>query len=99
MCIRDRSAAYDILPVNIILPEDQEELALTLNGKKKNLRRSDFLKFAEICGINRKSTEKMINNLILKTDDFILLCGESYLPEDMKENLKQLIIKRKERLL
>lgn len=93
------SAAYDMLPVNIILPEDQEELALTLNGKKKNLRRNDFLRFAGICGINRKSTEKMINNLILKTDDFILLCEESYLPEDMKENLKQLILKRKERLL
>ena len=29
------SAAYDMLPVNIILPEDREEMALTLNGKKK----------------------------------------------------------------
>lgn len=30
------SKAYDLLPVNIILPEDEEETALTLNGKKVN---------------------------------------------------------------
>lgn len=93
------SDAYDMLPVNIILPEDQDEVALTLNGKKRNLRKNDFLKFAEVCGINKKSAEKMIANLISKTEDFILLCEESYLPNDMKESLKKLIIERKERLL
>ena len=36
------SAAYDMLPVNIVLPEDNEELALTLNGKKRNIHRKDF---------------------------------------------------------
>lgn len=28
------SQAYDMLPVNVILPEDQEQMALTLNGKR-----------------------------------------------------------------
>lgn len=27
--------AYDMLPVNMILPEDTEQMALTVNGKKK----------------------------------------------------------------
>ena len=40
------SPAYDLLPVNIIMPEDPEETALTLNGKKSNLRRKDFLALA-----------------------------------------------------
>lgn len=93
------SDAYDMLPVNIILPEDQDELALTLNGKKRNLRKNDFLKFAEVCGINKKSAEKMIANLISKIDNFILLCEGSYLPNEMKESLKKLILERKERLL
>ncbi len=34
-----------------------------------------------------------------KNDDFILLCEESYMPDNMKESLKKLILKRKERLL
>lgn len=29
------SSAYDMLPVNVIMPEDEEEFALTLNGKKE----------------------------------------------------------------
>ena len=52
------SPAYDLLPVNVIMPEDKEELALALNGKKQNLRRNDFLIFAENCGISRSGAEK-----------------------------------------
>ena len=31
--------AYDMLPVNVVMPADQEEMALTVNGKKKNIRK------------------------------------------------------------
>ena len=31
------SKAYDMLPVNVIMPEDKEQLALTINGKKRNI--------------------------------------------------------------
>jgi len=37
------SKAYDMLPVNVIMPEDQEQLALTINGKKRNIHRKNFL--------------------------------------------------------
>ncbi|WP_240755243.1 HipA domain-containing protein [Pedobacter sp. SYP-B3415] len=36
------SPAYDLLNVNLINPHDDEELALTLNGKKKKISLSDF---------------------------------------------------------
>ena len=49
------SEAYDMLPVNVILPEDDEELALTVNGKKHHIHRNDFLKFAETSGISREA--------------------------------------------
>ena len=55
------SEAYDMLPVNIILPQDQEQLALTLNGKKRNICRRDFLIFADSCGLERRSAEKMLD--------------------------------------
>ncbi len=54
------SPAYDLLPVNVIMPEDKEQFALAMNGKKMNIRRKDFLVFAEECGITRSSAEKMI---------------------------------------
>ena len=36
--------AYDLLSTVIVMPEDTEELALTLNGKKRKIWRSDFEK-------------------------------------------------------
>lgn len=57
------SQAYDLLPVNIVVPEDQEQLALTLNGKKQNIRRKDLLAFAENCSIPAKSANAMLNKL------------------------------------
>ena len=52
------SPAYDLLPVNVIMPEDKEQFALTMNGKKTHIRRKDFLVFAEECGMPRSSAEK-----------------------------------------
>ena len=60
------SSAYDMLPVNIVLPQDREELALTLNGKKMNLRRNDFLKFAEASDIEKKAAIKMMKRLMVQ---------------------------------
>ena len=36
------SEAYDMLPVNVILPQDKEQLALTLNEKNKILDERTF---------------------------------------------------------
>lgn len=33
------SPAYDLLPVNMIMPEDKEQFALAMNGKKQNLHK------------------------------------------------------------
>lgn len=36
------SPAYDLLPVNILIPEDTEEFALTMNGKSVILDETIF---------------------------------------------------------
>lgn len=85
------SPAYDLLPVNVIMPEDKEQFALPMNGKKTNIRRKDFLIFADGCGITKSSAEKMIERLIFMTSEFIKMCDDSFIPKDMKESLKELI--------
>ncbi len=85
------SPAYDLLPVNVIMPEDKEQFALPMNGKKTNIRRKDFLVFADGCGITTSSAEKMIERLISMTSEFIKMCDDSFIPKDMKESLKELI--------
>ena len=88
------SAAYDMLPTNVVMPEDTEQLALTLNGKKTNLHRSDFLTFADTCGIPAKSAEKMINKIASMQPIYLAMCRRSYLPVAMKESLERLIEER-----
>ncbi|WP_245705488.1 HipA domain-containing protein [Chitinophaga filiformis] len=56
------SPAYDLLNVNLVFPKDQEELALLLNGKKKNIKLRDF----EALGIVLNIPEKVRHNIYKK---------------------------------
>ena len=88
------SPAYDLLPVNVIMPEDKEEFALPINGKKRNIHRKDFLIFASGCGIAKLAAEKMIGQLVSMTPVFIEMCCNSLMPQDMKEAFIELVDKR-----
>ena len=92
------SPAYDLLPVNVIMPEDKEEFALTMNGKKTNLRRNDFLLFAEAAGIPRKAAETMIRKMTDFVPAWLKLSDESLLPPDLKQALNELIQARADRI-
>ena len=90
------SPAYDLLPVNVILPSDTEQFALAMNGKKTNIRKGDFLKFADACEISRITAERLIESIVKITPKLIDMCNESLLTEEMKERLKKLIVDRTE---
>lgn len=88
------SAAYDMLSTNVVIPSDKEQMALTVNGKKQNIRRKDFLVFAEAIGVSDRSAEKMIEKIANLKDRYITMCMESYMPCDMKKVLAELIEQR-----
>ena len=88
------SAAYDMLSTNVVLPDDKEQLALTLNGKKQNVRRKDFIEFAKNIGITEISANKMIEKIVKLKDKYISMCKESYMPNNMKMSLENLIEQR-----
>jgi len=88
------SPAYDLLPVNSNMPEDEEECALALNGKKANLTRSDFLSYAEASDLSEVSAEKMIAKIVSMREQYIQMCEESLLPEQLKKSLAELIESR-----
>lgn len=90
------SPAYDLLPVNANMPADKEQFALSMNGKKMNIRKGDFLKFADTCGITRQTAEKLIENLVKLTPKWLAMCENSLLPDELKDRLKKIIIERTE---
>lgn len=88
------SDAYDMLPVNTVNPADTEQTALTLNGKKRNLHRNDFLKFADACQIDRAVAGKIIDRLKGYESEFVRETEQSYLNDELKDNLNSLITQR-----
>lgn len=88
------SQAYDMLPVNIILPQDEEQMALTINGKKRNIKKKDFKILAEKCGIQETAAEKMMKKLCTFREQYMEQCEESYLSDELKEKTKDLIDER-----
>ena len=77
--------AYDLLSTALAMPEDDEELALTLNGKKKRIKREDF----EIAMRDSGLEEKAISNLFLRFSKAIPkwheLITESFLPLNLQK--------------
>ncbi len=88
------SPAYDLLPVNLIMPEDKEQTALTMNGKKRNLHRGDFLKYAFSIGIERKVAENLIHQVCKQEKKYLELVDESLLSAERKEEFRALIRSR-----
>lgn len=92
------SPAYDLLPVNLLLPEDPDETALTLRGKRSRFRRSDFELFAESCNVDAKAAQQIIRSVCQKEKQFLSMIQESWLSEEMKRDFKELLEERVLRL-
>ena len=86
--------AYDLLSTAIVMPEDKEELALTLNGKKARIRRSDFEKSIIASGVNEKVLDNIAKKFRKALMKWIELIEASFLPDDFKRQYKRLILKR-----
>lgn len=86
--------AYDLLSTLIVMPQDTEELALTLNGKKRKIKRSDFEKAMTASGLSEKVIQNMANKFGKAISKWIDLIDNSFLPNDMKRDYKRFIIKR-----
>ncbi len=90
--------AYDLLSTALVLPEDTEELALTLNGRKRKLRRSDFVQAMTASGMDEKVIDNLFKKFIKaipKWDEWI---DVSFLPDEMKNEYKTFIAERIKKL-
>lgn len=86
--------AYDMLATVLVMPDDTEELALTLNGKKRKITRVDFVTAFSASGLNAK----IIENLFAKFRKLLPLWREfisiSFLTPQLKEQYTALLTAR-----
>ncbi len=85
------SLAYDLVAAELVVEGDDEELALTLNGKKKNIRKKDLITAMKTSGMNERSIENIFNKFIKLLPIWHTFIDESFLDNDLKQKYHSMI--------
>lgn len=92
------SPAYDLLNTELVISDDKEESALTINGKKNRLKRSDFDTLARSLKINEKALAyiyKRFEKALPKWEEMI---AQSFLSKEMQAKYTELLSLRHHKL-
>jgi serine/threonine-protein kinase HipA len=89
--------AYDLVNVNLVNPADKEDLALTLNAKKKKLKLTDFITLADSLNIPGEIREASFRKFMSMNDKVKSMIDASFLDQASKEKYK-LIWQQKQRI-
>jgi serine/threonine-protein kinase HipA len=92
------SPAYDLVNTTLVNPADNEELALNLNGKKKKIKKQDFIVAMNTLHVDEKQQQHIFNKMIKAFPKWIELINESFLSQEFKVEYKAIIEERLERL-
>lgn len=91
--------AYDMLSTALVMPEDNEELALTLNGKKRRIGKADFIAAMQASGLEQKVIENIFKRFLRAESKWYAFIDSSFLPDTMKEAYRRIIEEKLELLM
>lgn len=82
------SQAYDLVNVHLIFPEDDEELAMTLDGRKKRINKQNFVRAMASSGLENKVIERIFSKFTDVAQKWYGFIDASFLPTELKEKYK-----------
>ncbi|MBP3425900.1 MAG: HipA domain-containing protein [Rikenellaceae bacterium] len=71
-----------------------EELALTLNDKKRKIKKADFVTSMQASGLEDKVIENIFNKFAKAKEKWFEFIDLSFLPDEMKEAFKAIIAEK-----
>ncbi len=92
------SPSYDLVNTSLVNPADDEEMALSLNGKKKKLKKQDFVAAMNTSKLDEKQQENIFNKMKKSESKWMQQIDMSFLSDDLKEQYKAMIQDRLNRL-
>lgn len=92
------SSAYDLVATKLVNPADKEDLALTLNGRKKKLKMSDFENAFKTLKLDPKQQENIFHKMLIVKEKWLRFIDISFLSDEFKNEYKVIILERFERL-
>ncbi|WP_338410313.1 HipA domain-containing protein [uncultured Flavobacterium sp.] len=90
--------AYDLVPTALVNLADTEELALTLNAKKKKLKYVDFLAAFENGGLSKKVLDNTLELFVFAKPEILAVLEKSFVSDEYKQKYFSLIERRYEQL-
>ena len=90
--------SYDLVNTKLVNPGDDEELALNLNGKKRRLKKQDFVAAMDTVNLDPKQQENIFNKMEKAKPTWFECIDHSFLSDDFKERYKTIITERFERI-
>lgn len=92
------SPVYDLVSSRLVIPEEDEEMALTINGKRNRLNKKDFLCFAENIRVDANYAKTRIAELLELEDEFANMTKNSILTLQLRQQFAEIIAERLDRL-
>ncbi|MCE2973800.1 MAG: HipA domain-containing protein [Sediminibacterium sp.] len=93
------SPAYDLVNTMLVNPEDEEELALTLNGKKRKLKKPDFTEAMSKLGLDQKQQKNIFKKMTTAMPKWLKAIDQSFVTPSYKEQYIKILSERINRLL
>ena len=90
--------AYDLVATALVNPADKEDLALTLNGKKKKITGKDFIAAFTTLNLDPKQQENVLNKMTKAREDWMDFIDISFLNKEFKASMKLIVADRFTRL-
>ncbi len=85
------SPAYDLLSTFLVIDHEDEQMGLTINGKKNKIRLIDFDTLAKSLSLSEKQKENIYQKFFRKVKNMEWWIINSFLPEKQKDILQNLI--------
>ncbi len=92
------SPAYDLVNTHLVNPADKEELGLTLKGKKKKIKKEDFVEVMQSFKIDEKQQQNIFNKMTKALPKWNTMIDTSFLSAEFKTQYKSIIQERMKRL-
>jgi serine/threonine-protein kinase HipA len=92
------SPAYDLVNTALVNPADEEEMALNINGRKKKLKKQDFVGAMNTLKVEEKQQQNIFSKMEKALPKWIDLIDKSFLSDEFKEQYKAIIHERLNRL-
>ncbi|MFH1349854.1 MAG: HipA domain-containing protein [Pseudomonadota bacterium] len=92
------SPAYDIVSSRLVLPEEKEEMCLSLQGKRNNISKKDFQGLSEHLGLDGKQVDNALQRLSGLRSSIEMMIEESFLEERLRDRFLEIFKERMQKI-